>query len=414
MTYIGNILGSDMFANKVLIANDIRIKKRQFLKLIKNYPLILILIPAIFAMAIFYADKYIIYYIPLVDKSLLTTSLALLIALYGFLSRKSLIRIDHAHLLYLNDEEIVDLLRLKFLKKAGIYIIVFYPLNILLKLGNADIALIFLTLVYQDILGLFFYNLKDKKLANIFRFSLILMLVLLYFNYKLIIVVFFIILTELIILAHKFRLENLDKDQLFKEFRTYNTIQSAARNKDYSKMQVINKQNLANKGRSYSYFNKLSYKNAISQQAILSLRRTSSRAIIGLAIGAYVLLVINKFYLDKYFINIFILYSYLTNVNAIVCENFKNLLRKDRQGLFIDVEYKDLVKSYSIINFTINTIFLLGFSIILKNIYYLGISLFYAPMLLSSIYFSKYNKKIITYLSTIYLLAILLIFQISL
>lgn len=144
-----------MFANKVLIANDIRIKKRQFLKLIKNYPLILILIPAIFAMAIFYADKYIIYYIPLVDKSLLTTSLALLIALYGFLSRKSLIRIDHAHLLYLNDEEIVDLLRLKFLKKAGIYIIVFYPLNILLKLGNADIALIFLTLVYQDILGLF-------------------------------------------------------------------------------------------------------------------------------------------------------------------------------------------------------------------------------------------------------------------
>lgn len=403
-----------MFANKVLIANDIRIKKRQFLKLIKNYPLILILIPAIFAMAIFYADKYIIYYIPLVDKSLLTTSLALLIALYGFLSRKSLIRINHAHLLYLNDEEIVDLLRLKFLKKAGIYIIVFYPLNILLKLGNADIALIFLTLVYQDILGLFFYNLKDKKLANIFRLSLILMLVLLYFNYKLIIVVFFIILTELIILAHKFRLENLDKDQLFKELMTYNTIQSAARNKDYSRMDNINKQNLANKGRAYSYFKKLSSKNAISQQAILSLRRTSSRTIIGLAIGAYILLVINKFYLDKYFINIFILYSYLTNVNAIVCENFKNLLRKDRQGLFIDVEYKDLVKSYSIINFTINTIFLLGFSIILKNIYYLGISLFYAPMLLSSIYFSKYNKKIITYLSTIYLLAILLIFQISL
>lgn len=403
-----------MSANKVLIANDIRIKKRQFLKLIKSYPLILILIPAIFAMAIFYADKYIIYYIPLVDKSLLTTSLALLIALYGFLSRKSLIRIDHAHLLYLNDEEIVDLLRLKFLKKAGIYIIVFYPLNILLKLGNADIALIFLTLVYQDILGLFFYNLKDKKLANIFRFSLILMLVFLYFNSNLILVVLIIILAELIILAFKFKLENLDKDQLFKELMTYNTIQSVARNKDYSKMQVINKQNLANKGRSYSYFNKLSYKNAISQQAILSLRRTSSRIIIGLAIGAYVLLVINKFYLDKYFINIFILYSYLTNVNAIVCENFKNLLSKDRQGLFIDVEYKDLVKSYSIINFTINTIFLLGFSIILKNIYYLGISLFYAPMLLSSIYFSKYNKKIITYLSTIYLLAILLIFQISL
>lgn len=403
-----------MSANKVLIANDIRIKKRQFLKLIKSYPLILILIPAIFAMAIFYADKYIIYYIPLVDKSLLTTSLALLIALYGFLSRKSLIRIDHAHLLYLNDEEIVDLLRLKFLKKAGIYIIVFYPLNILLKLGNADIALIFLTLVYQDILGLFFYNLKDKKLANIFRLSLILMLVLLYFNYKLIIVVFFIILTELIILAHKFRLENLDKDQLFKELMTYNTIQSAARNKDYSRMDNINKQNLANKGRAYSYFKKLSSKNAISQQAILSLRRTSSRTIIGLAIGAYVLLVINKFYLDKYFINIFILYSYLTNVNAIVCENFKNLLRKARQALFFDIEYKDLVKSYSIINFTINTIFLLGFSIILKNIYYLGISLFYAPMLVASIYFSKDNKKIITYLSTIYLLAILLIFKISL
>lgn len=400
-----------MSANKVLIANDIRIKKRQFLKLIKNYPLILILIPAIFAMAIFYADKYIIYYIPLVDKSLLTTSLALLIALYGFLSRKSLIRIDHAHLLYLNDEEIVDLLRLKFLKKAGIYIIVFYPLNILLKLGNADIALIFLTLVYQDILGLFFYNLKDKKLANIFRLSLILMLVLLYFNYKLIIVVFFIILTELIILAHKFRLENLDKDQLFKEFRTYNTIQSAARNKDYSKMQVINKQNLANKGRSYSYFNKLSYKNAISQQAILSLRRTSSRAIIGLAIGAYVLLVFNKFYLNKYFINIFILYSYLTNVNTMICENLKNLLSKDRQGLFIDVEYKDLVKSYSIINFTINTIFLLGFSIISKNIYYLLISLLYGPMLVASIYFSNDDKKIISYLNTVYLMTILLIIQ---
>ncbi|MDU1828551.1 MAG: hypothetical protein E7D92_02385 [Anaerococcus sp.] len=400
-----------MFANKVLIANDIRIKKRQFLKLIKNYPLILILIPAIFAMAIFYADKYIIYYIPLVDKSLLTTSLALLIALYGFLSRKSLIRIDHAHLLYLNDEEIVDLLRLKFLKKAGIYIIVFYPLNILLKLGNADIALIFLTLVYQDILGLFFYNLKDKKLANIFRFSLILMLVLLYFNYKLIIVVFFIILTELIILAHKFRLENLDKDQLFKEFRTYNTIQSAARNKDYSKMQVINKQNLANKGRSYSYFNKLNYKNAISQQALLSLRRTSFRTIIGFAIVIYILLAINKFYLDKDFINIFMIYSYLTNINTMICENFKSVLIKARQGLFIDVEYKNLVKSYSIINFTINTIFLLGFSIILKKIYYLVISLVYAPMLVASIYFSKDNKKIITYLSPIYLLAILLLFQ---
>lgn len=403
-----------MSANKVLIANDIRIKKRQFLKLIKNYPLILILIPVIFAMAIFYVDKYIIYYIPLVDKSLLTTSLALLIALYGFLSMKSLIRIDHAHLLYLNDEEIVDLLRLKFLKKAGIYIIVFYPLNILLKLGNADIALIFLTLVYQDILGLFFYNLKDKKLANIFRLSLILMLALLYFNYKLIIVVFFIILTELIILAHKFRLENLDKDQLFKELMTYNTIQSAARNKDYSKMQVINKQNLANKGRSYSYFNKLSYKNAISQQAILSLRRTSFRTIIGFAIVIYILLAINKFYLGKDFINVFMIYSYLTNINTMICENFKSVLIKARQGLFIDVEYKDLVKSYSIINFTINTIFLLGFSIILKNIYYLGISLFYAPMLVASIYFSKDNKKIITYLSTIYLLAILLIFQISL
>lgn len=400
-----------MSANKVLIANDIRIKKRQFLKLIKNYPLILILVPAIFAMAIFYADKYIIYYIPLVDNSLLTTSLALLIALYGFLSRKSLIRIDHAHLLYLNDEEIVDLLRLKFLKKAGICIIVFYPLNILLKLGNADIALIFLTLVYQDILGLFFYNLKYKKLANIFRLSLILMLVLLYFNYKLIIVVFFIILTELIILAHKFRLENLDKDQLFKELMTYNTIQSAARNKDYSRMDNINKQNLANKGRDYSYFKKLSSKNAISQQAILSLRRTSSRAIIGLAIGAYVLLVFNKFYLNKYFINIFILYSYLTNVNTMICENLKNLLSKDRQGLFIDVEYKDLVKSYSIINFTINTIFLLGFSIISKNIYYLLISLLYGPMLVASIYFSNDDKKIISYLNTVYLMTILLIIQ---
>lgn len=400
-----------MSANKVLIANDIRIKKRQFLKLIKNYPLILILIPAIFAMAIFYADKYIIYYIPLVDKSLLTTSLALLIALYGFLSRKSLIRINHAHLLYLNDEEIVDLLRLKFLKKAGIYIIVFYPLNILLKLGNADIALIFLTLVYQDILGLFFYNLKDKKLANIFRLSLILMLVLLYFNYKLIIVVFFIILTELIILVYKFNIKEFDKDFLFKEISYYNNVQSAARNKDYSKMQVINKQNLANKGRSYSYFNKLNYKNAISQQALLSLRRTSFRTIIGFAIVIYILLAINKFYLDKDFINIFMIYSYLTNINTMICENFKSVLIKARQGLFIDVEYKNLVKSYSIINFTINTIFLLGFSIILKNIYYLGISLFYGPMLVASIYFSKDNKKIITYLSPIYLLAILLLFQ---
>lgn len=400
-----------MSANKVLIANDIRIKKRQFLKLIKNYPLILILIPAIFAMAIFYADKYIIYYIPLVDKSLLTTSLALLIALYGFLSRKSLIRIDHAHLLYLNDEEIVDLLRLKFLKKTGIYIIVFYPLNILLKLGNADIALIFLTLVYQDILGLFFYNLKDKKLANIFRLSLILMLVLLYFNYKLIIVVFFIILTELIILVYKFNIKEFDKDFLFKEISYYNNVQSAARNKDYSKMQVINKQNLANKGRSYSYFNKLNYKNAISQQALLSLRRTSFRTIIGFAIVIYILLAINKFYLDKDFINIFMIYSYLTNINTMICENFKSVLIKARQGLFIDVEYKDLVKSYSIINFTINTIFLLGFSIILKKIYYLVISLVYAPMLVASIYFSKDNKKIITYLSPIYLLAILLLFQ---
>ena len=101
-------------------------------------------------------------------------------------------------------------------------------------------------------------------------------------------------------------------------------------------------------------------------------------------------------------------------MNTTVCENFKNLLLKGRQALFLDAEFKDLVKSYSLINFAINTIFLLGFSIILKNIYYLGISLFYAPMLLVSIYFSKYNKKIITYLSTIYLLAILLIFQISL
>ena len=176
-------------------------------------------------------------------------------------------------------------------------------------------------------------------------------------------------------------------------------------------MDNINKQNLANKGRAYSYFNKLSSKNAISQQAILSLRRTSSRTIIGLAIGAYILLVINKFFLDKYFINIFILYSYLTNVNTTVCENFKNLLRKGRQSLFLDVEYKDLVKSYFIINFTINTIFLLGFSIISKNIYYFLISLLYGPMLAASIYFSNDNKKIISYLNPIYLLTILLIVQ---
>ncbi len=338
----------------------------------------------------------------------------MIVSIYGFLSRKKSLSFDQAHLLYLSDKDLTDLLVYKLVKKSGIYIVILLLSYNILDIKIADISLVFLSLVFQDILGLYSYSLKDKKLANIFRISLFLMLVFLYFNSNLILVVLIIILAELIILAFKFKLENLDKDQLFKELMTYNTIQSVARNKDYSKMQVINKQNLANKGRSYSYFNKLSYKNAISQQAILSLRRTSSRTIIGLAIGAYVLLVINKFYLDKYFINIFILYSYLTNVNAIVCENFKNLLSKDRQGLFIDVEYKDLVKSYSIINFTINTIFLLGFSIILKNIYYLGISLFYAPMLLSSIYFSKYNKKIITYLSTIYLLAILLIFQISL
>ncbi len=237
------------------------------------------------------------------------------------------------------------------------------------------------------------------------------MLVLLYFNYKLIIVVFFIILTELIILVYKFNIKEFDKDFLFKEISYYNNVQSAARNKDYSKMQVINKQNLANKGRSYSYFNKLNYKNAISQQALLSLRRTSFRTIIGFAIVIYILLAINKFYLDKDFINIFMIYSYLTNINTMICENFKSVLIKARQGLFIDVEYKNLVKSYSIINFTINTIFLLGFSIILKKIYYLVISLVYAPMLVASIYFSKDNKKIITYLSPIYLLAILLLFQ---
>lgn len=405
---------NDIDVNKVLIANQIKIKKRQILKFIRNYPLILLLGPLSIGLIVFYLSKYMVYYKDLLSQNILVPSIVLIVSIYGFLSRKKSLSFDQAHLLYLSDKDLTDLLVYKLVKKSGIYIVILLLSYNILDIKIADISLVFLSLVFQDILGLYSYSLKDKKLANIFRISLFLMLVFLYFNSNLILVVLIIILAELIILAFKFKLENLDKDQLFKELRTYNNIQSAARNKDYSRMDNINKQNLANKSRAYSYFKKLSSKNAISQQAILSLRRTSSRTIIGLAIGAYILLVINKFYLDKYFINIFILYSYLTNVNAIVCENFKNLLRKDRQGLFIDVEYKDLVKSYSIINFTINTIFLLGFSIILKNIYYLGISLFYAPMLLSSIYFSKYNKKIITYLSTIYLLAILLIFQISL
>lgn len=45
MTYIGSILESDIDVNKVLIANQIKIKKRQILKFIRNYPLILLLGP---------------------------------------------------------------------------------------------------------------------------------------------------------------------------------------------------------------------------------------------------------------------------------------------------------------------------------------------------------------------------------
>lgn len=414
MIYIRSILESDIDVNKVLMGNQIKIKKRQISKFIRNYPLILLLGPLSIGLIVFYLSKNMAYYKDLVAQNILIPSTVLIISVYGFLSRKTLLRFDQAHLLYLNDKELTDLIVFKLVKKAGVYMVILLLLYTILDFKITDTGLFFLLLFYQDILGLYSYSLKDKKLANIFRISLFLMIAFLYYNSNLILAVLFIILAELIILVYKFNIEHLDKDQLFKELRAYNIVQSAARTKDYSKMDAINKQSLARKGRTYSYFIKPNYENVIIQQGLLRLRRTSSRIIIGLSLGAYVLLLVNKFYLGIDFINVFLIYACLTNMNTLVTENFKTLLRKENHGLFLDVEYKELVKSYSIINFTINTIFLLGFSITLKNIYYLLISLLYGPMLVASIYFSKDNKKIISYLNPVYLLTLLLIVQILL
>lgn len=412
MIYIRRILESDIAVNKVLMGNQIKIKKRQILKFIRNYPLILVLGPACVGLIVFYVSKYIVHYKGLLTKDILIPSIALIISIYGFLSRKKLLRFDQAHLLYLNDKELTGLLIFELFNKIGFYIVIILLLYAIFDFRLADMGLVFLVLVYQDILGLYSYNLKDKKLANIFRISLFLLLTFLYFNSNLILRVLFIILAELIILVYKFNIEDIDKNQLFKELKIHNNIQSAVRNKDYSKMDAINKQNIARKGRAYSFFTKPNYENIIIQQALLRLRRTSSRIMIGLSLGAYILLLVNKFYLGKDFINVFLIYIYLTNINTLVTENFKILLKKESQGLFLDAEYKDLVKSYFIINFVINTIFLLGASIIFKNIYYILVGLLYGPMVLASIYFSKDNKKIITYINSLYLLAILLVFKI--
>ena len=102
MTYIGSILESDIDVNKVLIANQIKIKKRQILKFIRNYPLILLLGPLSVGLIVFYLSKYMVYYKDLLVQNMLVPSIVLIISVYGFLSRKKLLRFDQAHLLYLS------------------------------------------------------------------------------------------------------------------------------------------------------------------------------------------------------------------------------------------------------------------------------------------------------------------------
>ena len=62
---------NDIDVNKVLIANQIKIKKRQILKFIRNYPLILLLGPLSIGLIVFYLSKYMVYYKDLLSQNIL-------------------------------------------------------------------------------------------------------------------------------------------------------------------------------------------------------------------------------------------------------------------------------------------------------------------------------------------------------
>ena len=230
------------------------------------------------------------------------------------------------------------------------------------------------------------------KIQVSYAFFTILM-IFVHFRYDVIVSVLLISIILNVILYYIIMRVKINREKIFKEMCEFDRMQFAARSSDLCEMQVIQSEYSSIKRKKFTYAKILSRKNAIIQKIILSIRRTESSTLIILLSGYIFTIAINYIYLKVGAFYVIILAVTLINIIEILIKQMKNLILKEKSGLYLRYSRNEIALGHAKINLAIASLLFLIMMFIMEHSVWNFIIVF--PLYSCTIIVSYRTRKII-------------------
>ena len=385
----------------IFLKNDCIIAYRRVLELIRNYKsflicavvMIIFLLPEVFSMysanlqLIENYASYIIFYVIMINF------------LYGFFGSKSRVKLHHADIYYFTENSLKKkLLIARIMPRIVMNLLVAILMGIILYAKLDIIVLNYIIIIWLFLNNTFLYSFYryhkniGTKIQVSYAFFTILM-IFVHFRYDVTVSVLLISIILNVILYYIIMRVKINREKIFKEMCEFDRMQFAARSSDLCEMQVIQSEYSSIKRKKFTYAKILNRKNAIIQKIILSIRRTESSTLIILLSGYIFTISINYIYLKVDAFYVIILAVTLINIIEILIKQMKNLILKEKSGLYLRYSRNEIALGHAKINLAIASLLFLIMMFIMEHSVWNFIIVF--PLYSCTIIVSYRTRKII-------------------
>ena len=385
----------------IFLKNDCIIAYRRVLELIRNYKsflicavvMIIFLLPEVFSMysanlqLIENYASYIIFYVIMINF------------LYGFFGSKSRVKLHHADIYYFTENSLKKkMLIARIMPRIVMNLLVAILMGIILYAKSDIIVLNYIIIIWLFLNNIFLYSFYryhkniGTKIQVSYAFFTILM-IFVHFRYDVVVSVLLISIILNVILYYIIMRVKINREKIFKEMCEFDRMQFAARSSDLCEMQVIQSEYSSIKRKKFTYCKILNRKNAIIQKIILSIRRTESSTLIILLSGYIFTIAINYIYLKVDAFYVIILAVTLINIIEILIKQMKNLILKEKSGLYLRYSRNEIALGHAKINLAIASLLFLIMMFIMEHSVWNFIIVF--PLYSCTIIVSYRTRKII-------------------
>ena len=355
--------------------------------------MIIFLLPEVFSMysanlqLIENYASYIIFYVIMINF------------LYGFFGSKSRVKLHHADIYYFTENSLKKkMLIARIMPRIVMNLLVAILMGIILYAKSDIIVLNYIIIIWLFLNNIFLYSFYryhkniGTKIQVSYAFFTILM-IFVHFRYDVVVSVLLISIILNVILYYIIMRVKINREKIFKEMCEFDRMQFAARSSDLCEMQVIQSEYSSIKRKKFTYCKILNRKNAIIQKIILSIRRTESSTLIILLSGYIFTIAINYIYLKVDAFYVIILAVTLINIIEILIKQMKNLILKEKSGLYLRYSRNEIALGHAKINLAIASLLFLIMMFIMEHSVWNFIIVF--PLYSCTIIVSYRTRKII-------------------